>query len=133
MVQQSNTNWWSSPMSNELLEAYDYLTSLPKAEADQLARSAYACMSDSERQESRALAVNIAREYATAELRNKLGAVRFVIPDLCAGEVSAENVEFILAALVAGAKDPDDRLAFQTMLDHLRKCATGFDQFYATH
>jgi hypothetical protein len=116
-----------------LLQAFDYLMSLPKAEAGELARSAYACMSDSERETSRALADRIAREYATAELRDKFEAVRFVIPDLCAGEVSAENVEFILAALAAGANDPDDRRAFQTMLDDLRKCATGFDQFYATH
>jgi hypothetical protein len=119
-------------MSNELLEAFDYLTSLPKAEADELARSAYACMSESEREESRALAANIAREYAAAELRDKFEAVGFVVPD-CVGEVSAENVEVILVALAEGANDPDDRRAFQTMLDHLRKCATGFDQFYATH
>jgi hypothetical protein len=42
-------------MSNELLEAYGYLTSLPKAEAEEVARTAYACMSQSEREETRAL------------------------------------------------------------------------------
>jgi hypothetical protein len=119
-------------MSNELFEAYDYLTSLPKTDADELARSAYACMSQDEREESRALAEIIAREYAAAELREKFEAVGFFMPD-CVGELSAENVEAILVALAVGANDSDDRRAFQTMLDHLRKCATGFDQFYSTH
>ena len=119
-------------MSNELLEAYDYLTRLPKAEAEEVARAAYACMSQSERDESRAFSEAIAREYAAAELRDKFEAVGFTVPD-CVREVTAENVEAILSAFAAGVSYPDDRHEFQTMLDNLRKIATGFDQFYATH
>jgi hypothetical protein len=118
-------------MSNKLLEAYDHLTSLPRAQADELARTAYACLSESEREGSRVLAETIAREYVAAELREKFAVIGFVVPDC--GDVSAENVESVLASLAAGANDPADRRAFQTMLDKLRKVETGFNQFYATH
>ena len=44
-------------MSNELLEAYGYLTSLPWVKGDEVAHTAYSCMSKSEREESRALVI----------------------------------------------------------------------------